>query len=570
MSAGPGAVRGPRALWARAELYRTKGWWRRGGTTFRDFRRHATAAPDKPAVVARSLGDHPDERRTYGELADAVDRIASALLARGVGSGDVVSFQLPNWWEFAAVALVCDRLGAIGNPIPPIMRQRELAHMLSVVRSRVVFVPGEFRGHDHAATIADLAPSLPDLRHVVVVAGTPRAGQEALEADLLDEPADGAALEALPEPGPDDVAQVQFTSGTTGRPKGVLHTHNTLRAGYRGLIEVLGLGSDDVVLAASTMAHASGYLGGMALPLTQGMTAVYLDRWDARTMLQLVEQHGVTYTSGPATFMTDACELAERERFNTSSLRWFKSGGSPVPPEFAARLANALGARLVMAWGMTENGNCTLAVIAPDCPADEQHAGYALPWVELRTVPVKGVPPGQGALHVRSASQCVGYFPDGALLEAALDEEGWFDTGDLAEIVADGGLRLTGRLKETIIRGGENVPVVEVEQALRAHPAVRDCAVVGVPDPRLGERACAVVVPERHDRHPDLAELTAQLSELGMARQYWPESLVLVDALPRTDTGKVRRVEARAVALTRLGEGALASEGPDGGDDKVV
>jgi cyclohexanecarboxylate-CoA ligase len=336
------------------------------------------------------------------------------------------------------------------------------------------------------------------------------------------------------------VAQVQFTSGTTGEPKGVVHTFNTLYAAYRATAVAAELGCDDVVLAPSTMAHQTAFLGGAVMPLAEGMTAVYLDKWDPERALRLISGHGVTFASGATPFMLDLCNAQRRLNLDVHALRAFKSGGAAVPDSVRARVHQELGAQVAMAWGMTENGVCTMTRPGGD---RDQADGAPLPWVELKTTETRG---SVGKLWVRSASQCVDYFPRHDLYEAALDAHGWFDTGDLAEIRADGNLRIAGRVKDMIIRGGENIPVLEVENALSAHPAVADVAVVGVPDERLGERACAVVVPASEQSF-DMDALRSHLGTLGMARQYWPESVRLVETLPRTTTGKVQKNELREV-----------------------
>ncbi|CAN5271137.1 cyclohexanecarboxylate-CoA ligase [soil metagenome] len=509
--------------------YLDNGWWRADRTYADDFRDWALRRPEHTAVVAHEVDTGQTVTLSYGELNDRVSRCAAALRHRGIVAGSVVSFQLPNCWQFAVLVFACARLGAVVHPILPIHREREVAHAIRAVGSSLCVVASRIGGFDVRAMYDTLGLDVP-----VVTVG--RGGDaDEFAAELMAD-ADGESGVV----GPDSVAQVQFTSGTTGEPKGVVHTFNTLYAAYRSTAIAAELDCNDVVLAPSTMAHQTAFLGGCVMPLAEGMTAVYLDRWEPEAALRLISECGVTFGSGATPFMLDLCAAQQRLRLDVGPLRAFKSGGAAVPDSVRARMRDELGAEVSMAWGMTENGVCTMT--RPDGGAD-QADGAPLPWVELKITEATGA---VGKLWVRSASQCVDYFPRHDLYEAALDAEGWFDTGDLAEIRADGNLRIAGRVKDMIIRGGENIPVLEVENALSAHPAVADVAVVGIPDERLGERACAVVVPAGGAEF-DLDALRRHLDTLGMAKQYWPESVRLMAVLPRTTTGKVQKNELRDV-----------------------
>jgi cyclohexanecarboxylate-CoA ligase len=516
-------------------------------TLWEEFAGHAARRPDKVAIVSHRAATGDKEIVTYGELAQLAERFAGGLVELNVAPREVVSFQLPNWWEVAALHLACVRIGAVANPLITILRRREVGFILGRVASRVCVVPGEFRGFDHAAMLAELRPELPALEHVFVCGD---GFEEYFCATPWEDKHPATELDSRrPEPG--DPAQIMFTSGTTGEPKGAVHSHATMDVGLRAVSEPLGLGADDVVLMFSPLGHQTGYLYGMCMPLKYGMKLVLQDAWDPGTMLRLVGEERVTWTMGTTTFVLDACAAAaSHPEADLSSLRYFTCGGAPIPPKAVTEARTRLGTQLVAVWGMTEVGVCTIT--RPDdtdetvCSSD----GTPTDWVELRIVDAEGrdVPEGgEGRLLVRSPSQHLTYhsrpdlyaegFPDGV-------EAGWFDTGDLARWAGGGAIRITGRSKDLIIRGGENIPVTEVEAGLITHPLVHEVAVVAVPDERLGEKVCAVVVPAGPDA-PTLDELRTHLEAQGMTKQFWPERLLIKAALPKTASGKTQKFALR-------------------------
>jgi cyclohexanecarboxylate-CoA ligase len=520
-----------------------------------DFLATAERTPDKVAIVA-VRGDGARFTLSFRRLERLSRRIALGLRALDVAPGNVVSYQLPNWWESTALAIACARIGAIANPVLTFLRSREIRYVLESLESPVVVAPRHFRGFDHGRMLEEVRAELGGPEHAYVLGDAGGTSLASFEQHFVDRrwedehPAD--VLDEL-RPGADDVAEIQFTSGTTGRPKGVVHTYNTIFAGYRAVFDALSLGSDDTVLAMSPMAHQVGFLNGCWMPVAEGMKVVYQDIWDPERFLQLVQDEGVTYTAGATPFMTDACAAAEQRAYDLTSLRFFKSGGSSVPPHVARRVRDVLGAKTVISWGMTENGVCTIT--RPDAAPDEVAAtdGLPLPWVELKVTDQQGnqLPIGEdGLLWVRSASQCAGYHPGADAYAASIDADGFFNTGDLARLGADGSLKIVGRAKDVVIRGGENIPVLEVENALAGHPKISEVAVIGVAHPRLGEQACAVLLPHADSTAVTLDELRAYLDGLGMARQYWPEQIILrMTPLPRTHLGKVSKVQLRAELL---------------------
>ena len=508
----------------------------------------ATCA-DKVALVARSLETGHTTTLSYRQLGRLTDRMALGLVALGVEKGDVVSYQMPNWWEFTAISLACIRIGAVTNPLMPIFRERELEYMLGFAESKVVVVPREFRGFDYPAMMEGLRPRLPALRHLLVVEGRPEGSFEsALLARRWESELDAAAVFAERAPAPNDVMEVQYTSGTTGQPKGVMHTHNTLLGNLAVNTRFNGLVEGDVVLMASPMAHQTGYLYGMLMPIYLKGKSVLQDVWNPELAARLIEEEGVNFTMGATPFVADLADLPNVTDYDLSSLRIFLTAGAPIPRVLVHRAGERLGVRVVSAWGMTENGVVTAT--RPDDPPEKvfETDGCAVPGMEVRIVDDAGVPmPAEqgGRLQARGVNSFVGYLKKPELYGHT--EDGWFETGDLARMDADGYIRIIGRSKDLLIRGGENIPVIEVEQLLYQHPAIQEVAIVGMPDERLGERGCAFAVL-RDGASLSLGEMAAYLEAGKMARQYFPERLEILPEMPRTVTGKIQKFRLRDLA----------------------
>ncbi|SEJ60888.1 cyclohexanecarboxylate-CoA ligase [Achromobacter sp. NFACC18-2] len=522
-----------------------RGWW--PDRTINDLLDdYAASRPEKIALTAVQAEQGVARQFTSRELASLADRVAVGLARLGVGRGDVVACQLPNGWQFVVTYLACSRIGAVMNPLMHIFRQRELSFMLHHSEARVLIIPDRFRGFDYPGMVEGLRAAVPALEHVIVVGG---AGPDSFEVRLSDpawerEP-DAHVILTRSRPGPDDVTQLMYTSGTTGEPKGVMHTANTCLSNIAAYAERLRLGPDDVVLMGSPMAHQTGFMYGLMMPFYLQASAVTLDIWNAATAARLMREHGVTFSMASTPFLTDIAREVAQSGNPVPTLRTFLCAGAPIPGPLVEQASRTLGAKIISAWGMTENGAVTLTL--PE-DADERACttdGRPLPGVEIKVTDASGtvLPAGQeGCLWLRSASNFGGYLKRPQL--NATDADGWFDTGDMARIDADGYLRITGRSKDVIIRGGENIPVVEIESLLYRHPAVESAAIVAYPDERLGERACAVVTLKR-GQQLELAALVGFLKGFGVAVQYIPERLEIRDALPTTPSGKVQKFRLR-------------------------
>ncbi len=505
-----------------------------------------TECPERLALTAVRVESGEVRRFTYREMGLMADRIAVGLTKLGVGRNDVVAMQLPNWWQFTLTALACARIGAVINPLMHIFRERELSFMLAHGEARVVIVPKIFRGFDHEQMLEGLRPSLPALKHVVVVGAE---GANSYEA-LLSEPAweqtpDAPQILSAQRPGPDDVMQLIYTSGTTGEPKGVLHSANTLMSNIVPYAQRVRLGRDDVVLMASPMAHQTGFMYGLMMPVMLRAGAVLQDIWDPRKAVDLIRAEQVSFTMASTPFLTDLSRVVAETGLAVPSLRSFLCAGAPIPGPLVEQARSVLGSKIISAWGMSENGACTL--ITPD--DDDERAvntdGCPLPGMEVKIADDAGASLAHGEvgrLLVRGCSNFGGYLKRPQWNNT--DAQGWFDTGDLAKLDAAGYIRISGRSKDIIIRGGENIPVVEVEALLYRHPAVAQAAIVAMPDDRLGERACAVMVL-KPGQSLDFNGMLEFLKAHKLALQYMPERLVLLDAMPATPSGKIQKFKLR-------------------------
>jgi cyclohexanecarboxylate-CoA ligase len=501
----------------------------------------AARTADKISIVADRADREQVRVFTYRELEALAERAASSLRKLGVGPGDVVTVQLPNWWEFVVTAFACSKIGAILNPVMPILRERELLYILNFCEAKVFVVPKLYRGFDHSMMAEGMRAELPHLKHLIVVDGE---GGSSFERTLL------AAEPAGKNAGlrPDDMSVLMFTSGTTGEPKGVIHTSNSLIGCTKALTERFGLDASDVLLVASPVGHMTGYAAVVLLSVYLGGTMVLQDVWEPKRGVSLMARQGVTYTAASTPFLSDICDAVKAGAPRPESLRSFLCGGAPIPSVLIERAASELGIKVCSLWGMTEVLSGTLTEPSRASDKSPTTDGRALEGMEVRIVDFDGkpVPTGQsGRLLVRGCQMFTGYYKRPEL--KTFDAEGWFDSGDLAYMDSEGYVRISGRVKDVLIRGGENVPVVEIENLLYKHPAVAAVAVVGYPDARLGERGCAFIV-SKAGTTIDLAAMQAYLAECKMAKQFWPERVELVTELPRTASGKIQKFKLREVA----------------------
>jgi cyclohexanecarboxylate-CoA ligase len=460
-----------------------------------------------------------------------------------VSDGTPVAWQLPTTLEALVLCGALARLGAVQVPILPILRAREVGFAVRQTRARQLCVPGAFRGFDHAAMARAIASETPGLAVEVVAAGLPEADPAGLPARR--EPQGAAAA----------VRWIFYTSGTTADPKGARHTDATLLAAACGMTARLELASDDRVGLVFPFTHVGGVLWLMN-GLLVGCAQIVVSVFDPRSSIDVLARHGVTQ-AGAGTAFHQTYLAAQRERVGAPifpRVRAFPGGGAPKPSQLHAEVKRELGgAGIVSGYGMTE---CPVLAMGsprdPDAKLAHTEGRACPPQVQIRVV--------DGELRVKAPQLFLGYL-DASLDASAFDADGFFRTGDLGQLDADGYVLVSGRLKDVIIRNGENISARELEDLLHAHPAVREVAVIGLPDPVTGERACAVLVPADPQAPPTLAELAAWLIARDLAKQKLPEQLELVNELPRNPTGKVLKQDLRTRLGTQAAGGSVSRRG---------
>ena len=524
---------------AAAQAWRDAGHWR--DETLADVARAAVAAdPDHVLLI------EGERRVTRAEAWDQALRLAGFFRSKGLEPGDVVSFQLPNWVETAAIALAARICGLIINPIPPIYRESELAYILADCGAKLIFVPGTFRKYDHRAAVEALRPSLPALRDVVVVR---EDGALTWEQALAADPLDPAALPAVD---PASVLIVMYTSGTTGRPKGVLHTHYSYGHRARAMGEAWGIGPADVVFMPSPVTHITGALWAFDMPWLFGNASVLIDVWAAEDGIDCIARNGCTVTGGATPFLQQMLDVAQDKPEALASLRLFFCGGTTVSPELIRRASSAFPDCLFFrCYGSTEMLTATLGIRdRAQARLGAETDGEIVEPVEMRIVDAvtdAPLPDGEeGEILARGPGLFVGYLHPSDN-EGAFLEDGFFRMGDLGRIVEERYIVITGRKKDIIIRSGENISPKEVEDLLSEHPAVAEVAIVAMPSATTGEKGCAFIIA-RAGQVIDLAEIKRFLDGAGLARQKFPEHVVLVDELPRVPSGKVKKDVLRARA----------------------
>ena len=529
----------------RRAAYRQQGLW--GDASLADYwQQTARAMPDKIAVV-----DNQGASNTYSALDHAASCLANWMLAKGIESGDRIAFQLPGWCEFTVIYLACLKIGAVSVPLLPSWREAELVWVLNKCQAKMFFAPTLFKQTRPVDLILPLQNQLPQLQQIV---GVDKLAPATSSLSLSQIIADNTSLTTAITTHGDELAAVLFTSGTEGLPKGVMLTHNNILASERAYCARLNLTWQDVFMMPAPLGHATGFLHGVTAPFLIGARSVLLDIFTPDACLALLEQQRCTCMLGATPFVYDLLNVLEKQPADLSALRFFLCGGTTIPKK-VARECQQRGIKLLSVYGSTESS--PHAVVNLDDPLSRfMHTdGYAAAGVEIKVVDDarKTLPPGcEGEEASRGPNVFMGYFDEPELTARALDEEGWYYSGDLCRMDEDGYIKITGRKKDIIVRGGENISSREVEDILLQHPKIHDACVVAMPDERLGERSCAYVVLKAPHHSLSLEEVVAFFSRKRVAKYKYPEHIVVIEKLPRTASGKIQKFLLRKDIMRRL------------------
>ncbi len=529
----------------RRAAYRQQGLW--GDASLADYwQQTARAMPDKIAVV-----DNHGASYTYSALDHAASCLANWMLAKGIESGDRITFQLPGWCEFTVIYLACLKIGAVSVPLLPSWREAELVWVLNKCQAKMFFAPTLFKQTRPVDLILPLQNQLPQLQQLV---GVDKLAPATSALSLSQIIADNTPLTTAITVHGDELAAVLFTSGTEGLPKGVMLTHNNILASERAYCARLNLTWQDVFMMPAPLGHATGFLHGVTAPFLIGARSVLLDIFTPDACLALLEQQRCTCMLGATPFVYDLLNLLEKQPADLSALRFFLCGGTTIPKK-VARECQQRGIKLLSVYGSTESS--PHAVVNLDDPLSRfMHTdGYAAAGVEIKVVDDarKTLPPGcEGEEASRGPNVFMGYFDEPELTARALDEEGWYYSGDLCCMDEAGYIKITGRKKDIIVRGGENISSREVEDILLQHPKIHDACVVAMPDERLGERSCAYVVLKAPHHSLSLEEVVAFFSRKRVAKYKYPEHIVVIEKLPRTASGKIQKFLLRKDIMRRL------------------
>lgn len=488
---------------------------------------------------------------TYREMHDSALRLAAGFHARGWRAGDTVAVHLPNWVEFIEVVTALSRLGIITVPIMPIYRRDEVGYVAGHADIRAIITPSTFKGFDYLDMYRDVRRERPDLDILVArpdaaadaIAGTDGSGVSTLDSARADTVPDNADLP--PQPSPDDPFLIVYTSGTTSRPKGCIHTFNTYCSGARTLTKAFGYTENDVQFGPSPITHTTGLVTSVLVPLLNGAATHVMAEWEPKRGAAEIARFGCTQAVTATTFLQMLLEAFDSERDNLSSLRLWVCAGAPIPRAVVERAHQTLPHLKVLSlYGRSENLMTTTCTVADDTSRALNSDGSAQPGHEVAVVDEHGseVPRGaEGDIAYRGPSHMIGYLGDPAETAALFTPDGLSRSGDLGVMDADGYVRVTGRTKDIIIRGGMNISARELEDHLVAHPALSDSAVVGYPDDRLGERVAVFVVTRQGHPEPTVEDLRTYLTGHGVAIQKTPEKVISLGNLPMTATGKVQK-----------------------------
>ena len=529
-------------------------------------------------LLARRVEETPDKvfatdgtrSLTFQELFDAGQRLAVGLHRHGLRRGDTAAVQLPNWVEFIQVLTALSRLGVIMVPIMPIYRREDVSYVLSNAGVRAVFTPAHFGKFGYLDMYLGLRQEHPEL--TIAVTRPDSSAQDIADADAnvftlhqleADTDDDSARAELGAPPGPDDPFVIVYTSGTTSRPKGCVHTFNTYCAGARALVGPFGYTEADVQFGPSPIAHTTGLVTSVLVPMLTGAATHVMAKWDPVRGIEEIQRFGCTAAVTAPTFLHTLLSDYDAQRHDLSTLRMWTCAGAPIPAAVVKQAGATLpNIKVLSLYGRSENLVTTTCSVTDDVSRALTTDGRAMPGSQVKIIDGDGneVPRGtEGDIAYRGPAHMIEYLANPGETAALFTNDGFSKSGDLGKMTDDGYVRVTGRTKDIVIRGGMNISVREIEEHLAHHPALKAFSVVGMPDERLGEKVCCYLVTKPGHDTPTVEDLREYLLSQGMPIQKTPERVVVVDSLPMTATGKVLKHELRKDIQRRLQDEAIQS-----------
>ena len=511
--------------------------------------------PDHLAIIFQ------DQKYTYREFQAAVDSFARALIELGLARGDKLGLLLPDWPEYSIALYACAKLGVIVSPMNPLYRRMEVLTVLNHLEAKALIIPEEWRDFSFVDLLGEIRPEIPSLQHIIVK-GKPKEGMLSFEAllsqDWQKKFAPGFLQKYLRE-NPveaDDILEIAYTSGTTGRPKGVVETHNTRILHSAGIAGRMMASDKDVWLNMTPLFHTTGNCVVQHTAFLTGGTLILLGRYSTEASLRELERCKATISVGVPTMFIDLMNHANFEKTDIASLRFALFTGAPMPPEVALQIVKRFKCGILQGDGTTECGSNVLSL--PDSPVELIAESPGPPLAVGNEVKIADpstnriVPVGVlGEICHRGPTNFLGYYKDPQVTAEAVDASGWFHSGDLGTMDEEGNIRLKGRIKDMIVRGGENIYATDVESILYTHQKVKECQVVGYPDERLGEKTLACIIPRRAGDRVTREEIYEFMKD-KTARYKIPDQVVTMEDFPRTASGKVQKFKLREMAIQKM------------------
>ena len=510
--------------------------------------------PDRRAFVLR------ERAVTWKELGQIVDRLALALIDLDISYGDKVAVLFPNRLEFIYATLALAKLGAVHIPISERLREREIRFILDRTEAVAIIMVDEFWNFSFSDLLSGIKDDLPNLKHVIV-SERKKYPYEILLEGLIDKdwkavyPDDYYHRVYLKEHAvePDDLLEIVFTSGTTGDPKGVMHTHNTRCRSALGTISGTRLTEKDVWLIMVPLSHTTALVNAFYSSVISGSCGVLLETWDVEEAFKEIQCNRVTIPIGVPTMPIMMLQHPDMKKYDLSSLRTMVLAGAPLPVEVAHQIVERMGCYITSAYGMTETAISNITSLDDPVEVVCSTVGRPQPGMEHKVVDKNRriVPIDQeGEACARGQNVCIGYFKDSKRTAETIDERGWIYSGDLAKMDREGNLIIVGRIKDVIVRGGENISPTEIEDILYTYDKIERVAVVGIPDDRLGEGTCACIIPKKGQTFT-YDEMKAYFKD-RVARFKIPDRIEFMDEFPTTPSGKIRKVELREIMAKKI------------------